>query len=88
MIMRRLAIAFALLVSSFAVTQAHADYAVVRFKSGYCRVWTNTAVVQDYQFLAFRRHWHGHHWWQYRFNTLSGAQAALQQAFATHRCHL
>jgi hypothetical protein len=52
---------------------ARADYGVVRFHSGFCRVWPDTAIVPfDGQYLAFHRYWGGHHWWQYRFPTAAG----------------
>ncbi len=38
--MKQLAFALGLLVAGFAtVTPAHADYAVVQFSDGFCRVW-------------------------------------------------
>jgi len=40
----RLAFAVGLLVLGFvAATPARADFAVITFNSGYCRVWTDTA---------------------------------------------
>jgi hypothetical protein len=46
---------FGLLAVGFiAATPAHADFAVVEFSSGYCRVWTNTAFgPEDGHFLWF-----------------------------------
>ena len=87
--MKQLAFALGLLTLSVtAVTQAHADFAVVRFGSGYCRVWGPPAApAQDFQYLAFRRGWPGHFWWQHFFVTAGGAEAALHQAIATNRCH-
>lgn len=87
--MKRLAFAIGLLTLSVtAVTQAHADFAVVRFNSGFCRVWTHaSAPPQDFQFLAFRRGSPEHHWWQHIFATPAGAEMALHEAMATHRCH-
>ncbi len=86
--MKRLAYAIGLLALGFgAATPVRADYAVVRFHSDYCRVWTDTAAgPQDGQYLWFRRHWAGHHWWQYRFHTLAGADKALHLAVWQHRC--
>ena len=86
--MKRLALAVGLLVLGLgAATPARADYGVVRFHSGFCRVWPDTAMVPfDGQYLAFHRHWGGHHWWQYRFPTLAGAGIALQIAALHHRC--
>ena len=87
--MKRLAFAIGLLGLIFAmVTPVRADFAVVKFGSGYCRVWTDTAAgPQDGKYLWFHRHRHGHHWWQYRFHTRAGAERALHQAVAWHRCH-
>ena len=43
-----------LTLSVTAATQAHADFAVVRFSSSYCRVWTPAAAPpQDFQYLEF-----------------------------------
>jgi hypothetical protein len=45
--MKRLALAIALMALGFsAASPARADFAVVRFDSGYCRVWTDTAAVR------------------------------------------
>ena len=87
--MKRLALALGILTSSFILaTQARADFAVVQFNSGYCRVWTDTAAPpQDFQYLAFRRDWQGRRWWQHIFATLPGAEEALHEGFATSRCH-
>ena len=86
--MKRLALAVGLLVLGFgAAIPARADYGVVRFHSGFCRVWPDTAMVPfDGQYLAFHRHWGGHYWWQYRFATLADAGTALQIASLHHRC--
>jgi hypothetical protein len=78
--MKRLAFAIGLLALGFSATiPARADFGVVRFNSGYCRVWTDTAAgPQDGQYLWFRHHWgwyhhryysvwyhHRHHWGWY-----------------------
>jgi len=43
--MKRLAIAAAILALGFAATTAaRADFAVVKFKNGSCRVWANTKM--------------------------------------------
>ena len=83
--MKRLAFAVGLLVFGLgAAIPARADYGVVRFQSGFCRVWPDTAMAPfGGQFLAFHR---GHHWWQYRFPSLAGANLALHVASAHHRC--
>ena len=88
--MKQLALVFGLLTLSVtAATQAYADFAVVRFKSGYCRVWMPPAAPpQDFQYLAFRRGSPSHPWWQHLFATAAGADMALHQAIAKHRCHL
>ena len=87
--MKNLAFALGLLALSVPMaTSAYADFAVVRFSSGYCRVWgPPTAPPQDFQYLAFRRGWPPHIWWQHFFATWAGADAALHEAIATNRCH-
>ena len=87
--MKRLAFAIGVLALGFsAATAAHADFAVVRFNSNYCRVWTDTAQrTENFQYLAFQRYWRGHRWWQYRFDTLAAAQDALHEAVSMQRCH-
>ena len=86
--MKQLVFALGLLVLSVpAATLAHADFAVVRFKSGYCRVWGPPAAPpQDFQYLAFRRGWPTHFWWQHFFIERANAEAALHEAIATDRC--
>ena len=83
--MKRLALAVGLLVLGFsAATPARADFAVVKFGSGYCRVWDTTAAgPQDGKYLWFRKHHH----WHYCFHTAAGANRALHRAVAGHRCH-
>jgi len=87
--MKQLAFAFGLVALSItAATEAQADFAVVRFGSGYCRVWTPPdAPPQDFQYLAFRRGSPDHPWWQHLFGTAAGAEMALHEAFETQRCH-
>jgi hypothetical protein len=53
--MKRLAFAVGLLAFGFtAASPAHADFAVVEFNSGYCRVWTDTVFgPQDGHYLWF-----------------------------------
>jgi hypothetical protein len=76
--MKRLALAIALMALGFsAASPARADFAVVRFDSGYCRVWTDTAAgPQDGHYLWFPHHWGWHHW-HYRFHTWAGADMAM-----------
>jgi hypothetical protein len=86
--MKQLAFAIGILALSVtAVSQAHADFAVVRFSSHYCRVWSPPAAPpQDFQYLAFRRGPPHHRWWQHIFATAAEADAALHEAIATQRC--
>ena len=41
--MKRLAFAVGISAIGFLVTPAHADYALVRFEDGWCRVWWDSA---------------------------------------------
>ena len=41
--MKRLAFALAVLAIGFAVSPACADYALVRFEDGWCRIWWDSA---------------------------------------------
>ncbi len=86
--MKQLAIGIGLLALGLGATvPAHADFAVVKFNSGYCRVWTDTAAgPQDGRYLWFRGHHHPHHW-HYRFHTSAGADRALHRAAWHNRCH-
>ena len=66
-----------------ATASAHADYAIVKFKSGYCRIWPDTAVTPpDGAFVWFV--W-GHHRY-YRLPTLPIAQHKLGLVVARHLC--
>jgi hypothetical protein len=82
--MMRLTFALGLLVLGFAATStARADFAVIKFGSGYCRVWTDTAWgPQDGRFLHFPR-WS----WHYRFHTWEGANLAMRRAVFWRRCY-
>ncbi len=86
--MKRLVFAIGVLALGFAAaTPARADFAVVEFKSGYCRVWADTpAGPQDGKYLWFRKHHHPHHW-HYRFHTMAGADHAMHKAVWRHRCN-
>jgi hypothetical protein len=86
--MKQLTFAFGLLMLSItAITQARADFAVVRFGSGFCRVWAPpSAPPQDFQYLAFRRGSPDHPRWQHLFDTAAEAEMALHEAVATQRC--
>jgi hypothetical protein len=87
--MKKLAFAIGLLALGFsAASPARADFAVIKFKSGYCRVWSHTAAgPQDGHYLWFRAHWGHHHHWHYRFHTWARAEKALHRSVAWHRCH-
>ena len=82
--MKRLAFALGLLtVSVCATSSALADFAVIHFNSGYCRIWTDTAFgPQDGQFVIFRIH----HRQFDRFHTRGPAEAALHWAVSRHVC--
>ena len=84
--MIRSAFANVLLALGFAaVTPARADFAVIEFSSGYCRIWTDTAFgPEDGHYLWFLSPSWG---WHYRFLTFEGADAAMHQAVAMHRCY-
>ncbi len=71
--MKRLAFAVGVLALGLVATApAHADYAIVKFKSGFCRIWDHTAVAPpDGHFLW----WRWHHHWYYRLPTLGIAQS-------------
>ena len=86
--MKGFAVALGLLALGFsAATPARADFAVVDFNSGYCRVWTGTAAgPEDGRYVWFHRHW-GHHHWHYRFHTWAGADKAMHRAVWRHRCN-
>jgi len=86
--MKRLAIAIGLLAIGFAAaTPARADFAVVKFAtSGWCRVWTNTAVAPpDGHFIWWHASWPHPHWY-YRLPTWAAAEHKLHKAVAWHRC--
>jgi hypothetical protein len=82
--MKRLAFAIGVLALGLTVTApAHADFAIVKFNSGYCRIWANTSVAPpDGKFLLW--HWGPH--WYYRLPTLGIAEHKLHKAVAWHRC--
>jgi hypothetical protein len=87
--MKGLAFAMGLLVLGVgAATPASADFAVVKFGSGYCRVWAGTpGGPQDGKYLWFKAHHHHHKYWHYRFHTAAKADWALHRAAAHHRCN-
>jgi hypothetical protein len=73
----------ALALGLTATAPAHADFAIVKFKSGYCRIWDHTAVAPpDGTFVWFV--W-GHHRY-YRLPTLGIAQHKLHHVVARHLC--
>jgi hypothetical protein len=82
--MKRLAFAIGLAIVSFCVAPpALADYAVIQFRSGYCRIWTDTAFgPRDGRFVLFRLH----HQQFDRFHTREQADAALHWAVQRQVC--
>jgi hypothetical protein len=83
--MTRLAFALGVLVlGSVSTTPARADFAVVKFHSGYCRVYADTAFgPPDGRYLSFWSPWG----WTYRFPTWQVADMAMHRAVAHHRCY-
>ena len=81
--MKRLALALGILTVSFWLApSALADFAVIHFNSGYCRIWTDTAFgPQNGQFVIFRLH---HHQFD-RFHTREPAEQALHWAVSDSR---
>ena len=66
-----------------AAAPAHADYAIVKFNSGYCRIWTNTVVAPpDGTFVWFVWGYHRY----YHLPTLPIAQHKLALVVARHLC--
>ena len=65
--MMRLSFAIGLLALAFtAAIPARADFAVVEFRSGYCRIWDDTIFgPEDGRYLRFPYPWSSH----YRFHT-------------------
>ena len=81
--MKRLMFAVGVLALGLAAAPAHADYAIVKFNSGYCRIYDNTAwPPPDGTFVWFV--W-GHHRY-YRLPTLPIAQHKLGLVVARHLC--
>jgi hypothetical protein len=82
--MKRLMFAVgALALGLVATAPAHADYAIVKFKSGYCRIYDNTAwAPPDGTFVWFVWGYHRY----YRLPTLPIAQHKLGLVVARHLC--
>ena len=81
----RLAFAIGLftVVSSYVAALALADFAVIQFASGYCRVWPNTADgPQDGQFVMFQTPYG----WIGQFDTVEQANDALGLAVERQVC--
>ena len=73
----------ALALGLVATVPAHADYAIVKFKSGYCRIYDNTAwAPPDGTFVWFVWGYHRY----YRLPTLGVAQHKLGLVVARHLC--
>jgi hypothetical protein len=82
--MKRLAFAIGVLALGFTATApAHADFAIVKFRSGYCRIWDNTTMAPpDGRFVVF--HWGPHFY--HRLPTMGVAQHKLHTVIARHLC--
>jgi hypothetical protein len=66
-----------------ASAQAHAEYAIVKFKSGYCRIYDHTALPPpDGTYVQFV---HGYHHY-YRLPTLPIAEHKLGVVVGRHLC--
>jgi hypothetical protein len=66
-----------------ATAPAHADFAIVKFNSGYCRIWPDTSVTPpDGTFIW----WQWGHYRHYRLPTLAVAELKLHTAVARHLC--
>jgi hypothetical protein len=83
-VMKRLMFAVgALALGLVATAPAHADYAIVKFNSGYCRIYDNTAwAPPDGTFVWFVWGYHRY----YRLPTLAIAQHKLGLVVARHLC--
>jgi hypothetical protein len=84
LVMKRLMFAVgALALGLMATAPAQADYAIVKFKSGYCRIYDHTALPPpDGTYVWFV--W-GHHRY-YRLPTLPIAQHKLGLVVGRHLC--
>jgi hypothetical protein len=84
MTIKKIVFALGALALGFTATApAHADYAIVSFHSGYCRIWTYTDVVPpDGAFVWFV--W-GHHRYN-RLPTLAIAEHKLHTLVARGLC--
>ena len=82
--MKRLAFVIGALALSFmASVPAHADYAIVVFNSGYCRIWTDTSNAPlDGTFIWWVWGYHRY----YSLPTLPVAEHKLHTAVARHLC--
>ncbi len=82
--MRKILFAIGTLALSLTATApAHADFAIVKFNSGYCRIWDNTAVAPpDGTFVWFVWGYHRY----YHLPTLPIAQYKLAHVVARHLC--
>jgi hypothetical protein len=79
-----------LAVGFVASTPARADFAVVKFNDGACRVWVDTSYHPwDGRFLWFRHWHHWRHWhrWSFHTATWERSEHRLHRAVAHGRCH-
>jgi hypothetical protein len=86
--MKRLVFAIGVVALGFAASSpARADFAVVKWGSGYCRVWYDSAVKpSDGKFVQWRYRWH-HKWhWAHQTAKWDKADHKLHWAVAAKEC--
>jgi hypothetical protein len=83
MTIKGLAFAIGVMTLGLTATAARADYAIVSFNSGYCRIWADTAVAPpDGAFVWFVWGYHRY----YRLPTLAIAEYKLHTVVARGLC--
>jgi len=83
--MKRFVLAVGVLAMAYGMSSpARADFAVVRFHDGYCRVWVDTAQKP---FAGRFLWWRHHHHWHYRLRSWESGERHLHRAVWWHRCH-
>lgn len=87
--MKRLVFALGVLALGVAAaTPARADFAVVKFRSDYCRVWDNTAMKPpDGMWIWYHAKWHKHWISFYKFRTRGAAVAHMEWSVRRKMCH-
>jgi hypothetical protein len=70
-----------------AAVPARADFAVVKWGSGYCRVWHDSTVSPwGGKFVAWRYRAHDHWHWAHRSAKWEKADHKMHWAVAKHEC--